>query len=206
MSSGDLATFCRFCADTPAPFIRVGGGEALLHPQFRAFMDEIMDLGKPVELGTNGLLLPRHEWLFDEPRVRAIHVSVYPEINDYIIERYKGQSKLNCIKFRSWFDAFYDPKYSPEDALALYNSCPCTLATVVGRKVYGCGTAEPLERHLSLPSLSIPLREGWMQEFEQASNLEVCAHCFTLSGAKTSAIGPTKDKGETFFDHDGVFC
>ena len=106
----------------------------------------LLTLGKPIELATNGLWLPKYEDMI--PLFLKVHITDYGTKNDWVRVRYGTLHNVNVIKWLRYFDRNADPNWTVEQAYEYgYNRCCLSQANVVGDRVYGCCLAESLTRH-----------------------------------------------------------
>lgn len=191
MSDADLDLFLQYAPLSPATYLRIGGGDPLVHPKFREYMTPILELiDKPLELATNGLWLPKYQDMI--PLFKVVHITDYGDRNAWVLRRYGNLPNVNVIV---WVNGFYDrnvnPNWTYEEAADVYNHCCRSMAVVCSDRVYGCGEAESLTRHLGLdPELSsVKLGPLWMKDFEAKNMIEVCRHCFFNDRMKRSVKG-----------------
>jgi len=171
-----LARFCELCNPLPAKFVRVSGGEATTHPQFRLMITMILNrMHRPIELATNGLLLHKYEDMI--PLFKTIHITIYPNINDEPIARYRDLPNVNIINQEHFYDPFCDPDYTVEQGQAAYDACCRAQINVANDKVYGCCVAETLERRSNIGDVHVDLAPGWMEEYKKKSCIAACQHC-----------------------------
>ena len=62
-------------AEYGASSIMVSGGEPTLNPELAQIIDDIHSLGMGVELNTNGTLLSRHKYLYQQ-NIEALIISL----------------------------------------------------------------------------------------------------------------------------------
>lgn len=179
ISMVQLQRFCRLCKELPAKFVRVSGGEATTHPEFREMMEVIWaQMERPIELATNGLLLQQYEDLV--PRFAVVHITIYPGVNDAAVAHFRRYSNVNIISLERIYDVTLDPHWTVEQGRQAYDRCCRAQVNVCNDKVYGCCMAEVIERRNNL-AVHVPLTDGWIAAYRAKDCTEACRHCFVAA-------------------------
>lgn len=173
-----LIRFCELCNELPAEFVRVSGGEATTHPEFRDMMMVIWGLmNRPIELATNGLRL--HEYEDMVPLFKRVHITDYGKTNRQAIERFRSYPNVNIITLSTIFDPYLDPNFTVEQGWQAYEHCCRAQVNVCNDLVYGCCMADVIERRSNNAiNVHVELKPGWIEDYKSKSCIEACQHCF----------------------------
>ena len=172
--------FCAYFSNVQTPYIRIVGGEPLVHPKFK---DIILRLGQTfIDMDflvvTNGMLLT--DELVRLPNTNYI-VTQYPQ-NQAVIRKFSGRV---TVTKRDYFDRDHDPDLSDEQARDIHKRCGYRQLRVIGDNLYDCCHAETLERLGRSPSVHVKVKRNCdIELLNRTDTWKECIHCFIGDGGK----------------------
>lgn len=176
MTQEDLNAVCDHCANLPLSFVRISGGEPLMHPYLRTIVRAILTrLGRPIDMNTNGLLLSQYKDII--PDIEMISITTYPGVNDKVIAEYRDLPNVNIIDRIYWYDLNQDPDWDYQRASRAFDQCVFRQINITGQKVYGCCMGETIARVYGVQGISVELKLGWEEEYQRLDIIPGCQHC-----------------------------
>ena len=158
--------------------INFRGGEPLCYPHFNWLVDQVSeDFGEiPIQIITNGLLLPR---LSDHIRRRlSIWISPYAGFNDDIVAQFKHDNVFVRERKIFW-NPYRDPDLSDDIAKRVETIChKHGDVRIVGTKLYNCCMAEPTERYYHTDPVHVEFTKNWREDWLSLPTWKACQHCF----------------------------
>ena len=157
--------------------MHVSGGDPLVHPFFNSMMRTILEKFNHVVVTTNGLALNRvYKDVYDKLNFL---ISVYPGVNDDIVDSVSSHSNVTCRHTAEYFDPHYDPNLNDEDAKRVYAGCVLSMAKAIGGKIYACCHAETVE-HFYGGELGVTIGLDWKKRLQAIDRWKACKHCFIV--------------------------
>lgn len=157
------------------------GGEPLCHPHFEELVGQITKdfEGLPIQICTNGLLLPQ---LSNSVLERLyVVISHYPGFNDDIVAEFESLDKVTIKEFVDFWNPYRDPRLSQDEAKWVYSTiCSMRHVRVVGTKLYSCCLAEGIERYYDTDSVHVEFSVNWREDWLALPTWKVCQHCFKV--------------------------
>jgi len=169
-----VENFCRYLGHVETPYIRVVGGEPLMHPNFVDVISRMQEtfVNKKFLIATNGILLT--DDLVNIPNTEYM-ITLYPQ-NKHIAQQFKGKI---TITERSYYDRNHDPDLSEERAKRAHKKCGYRQLRMIGDNLYDCCHAETLERIGRSPLVHVKIAENCDAELLARDDLwQECKHCF----------------------------
>ena len=165
--------FCKYLGHVETPYIRVVGGEPLMHPNFANVILRMQEtfVNKKFLIVTNGLLLT--DDLLCIPNTEYV-ITVYPQ-NRHIPKKFNG--KITVTK-REYRDRNHDPNLSDNQAMTIHGKCGYRQFRMIGDNLYDCCHAETLERIGRSPQVHVKVARDCDSELLSSNFWQECKHCF----------------------------
>lgn len=175
MTTDQLAVVLKFV--TGYKTMHVSGGDPLVHPRFNDMMRMILEKFNHVVVTTNGIALNRvYKDVYDKLNFL---VSVYPGMNDDIVDATISHSNVTHRKAVEYFDPYFDPDLSDDAAKRTYAGCVLSMAKVIGDRIYACCHAETVE-HFHGGELGVRVGPDWRSRLQAIDKWKACKHCFIV--------------------------
>ena len=169
-----IENFCKYLGHVETPYIRVVGGEPLMHPNFAGVISRLQKtfVSKDFLIVTNGILLT--DALVNIPNTKYV-VTLYPQ-NEHIARKFRGRVSITK---REYYDRNHDPNLSEERAKQAHGKCGYRQLRMIGDNLYDCCHAETLERIGRSPSVHVKVAKNCDAVLLAKDDLwQECVHCF----------------------------
>jgi hypothetical protein len=170
-------------------FLRLTGGEPLLHPNFAALVRRLQsDLPRTrLTLITNGSLLPTLP-----PDIiiafSLLTISWYPGFNDNIVRRYSAYPNVLVSDGRTFKDPSLVGPLSDSQLAWPARHCSLRCLYVVGGAVYPCCHGRMIEKHWHTPSVHVPVAPDFPELLRRIDVKIVCRYCYLATVLASSGI------------------
>jgi hypothetical protein len=179
------------CIDSPERerfrHVRLIGGEPLCHPDF-AWLVRRVKIDFPaamIQVDTNGGLLSRlpSSLLRD---IDTVRLTEYPGWNDSVLRKFGPLPNVVIAPSRDFWNPYQDPDILESEARTARNECLRRFPylsyppRVVGLKMYGCCSAESIERYYGLPPVHAVFDRDWKERLQELPTWLACQHCFRV--------------------------
>lgn len=180
MTEEQLVVVLKFVAQH-YKIVHITGGEPLMHPHFNPMMRMLLKKFDKVIVTTNGTMLDRVDKdIYDKLNFL---VSVYPGINDDVVNLVEPCSNIVCRRESVTAPSLCDPRHDPsidgdEECKRVYAGCCYPMAKVIGDKIYACCHSETSETFYGVAAMGVRISKNWIEELQQIENWRACRHCF----------------------------
>ena len=102
VTAEQIENFCKYLGHVETPYIRIVGGEPLVHPRFKEIMHRLSQTFSKFLVVTNGILLT--DELVNIPNTRYV-ITVYPP-NRHMVKKFEGRVDITrrdyyCLLYTS---------------------------------------------------------------------------------------------------------
>jgi organic radical activating enzyme len=180
MTSEQLDNFCKYLHHIPTPYLRIVGGEPLMHKNFKGAIARLRQTFGDMKflIVTNGTRLT--DELIRMPNMEYV-ITSYPQ-NENISRQFSGKI---TITRRKYFDRNHDPNLTEERARSIHKRCGYKQYRVIGDYLYDCCHAETLHRLERSPFTGVKVAPDCDKELlAKEDNWRECIHCFVGDGGR----------------------
>ena len=169
-----IEKFCEHLGHVETLYIRIAGGEPLIHPNFVDILSRLRQTftDKRFLIVTNGILLT--DELVSISNTRYI-ITVYSQ-NEHVAKKFVGRIGITR---RAFHDRDYDSNLSDTQAQHVYSKCGYRQFRMIGDNLYGCCHSETLERIGRSPPVHEKVAKNCDTVLLARDDLwKACKHCF----------------------------